>query len=164
MPNRAARLAGISIIAIGIVLLAISAGYSVKALTDRAWLDAQLAGAGPGLEDHPLFQPDTIVWVIVIAGILGLLEAGLSVALGIYTYRGKRWAIVTSIVVTVLRLVIVGLLALLIALVAALGQSTPEMNRQLLMAGGATLVLLALIGLLIAALWTKPAAKAEGNR
>lgn len=167
MPNRAARLAGISIIAIGVALLAWSTWYSVKALTDRAWLDAQLADAGPALQDHPLLQPEVLTGVVVVAGILGLLEAGLSVVLGIYTYRGKRWAIVTSIVVTVLRLLIVGLLLLFTLLAAALvetaatGSQTPaSMSRHLLFAGGAALVLLALIGLLIAALRSQK----EGNR
>lgn len=152
MPSKAARLAGIVIILIGIAILMFSLYFSGRALLDPAWLNSQLAAAGPMLEDHPLLRPPALTWILVIGGLLGLLESGLSIALGIYTYRQKRWAIVTSIVLSALRLLIVGLLVLMQLLVMALGQSTATMTRDLLMAGGSTLILLALIGLLIAAL------------
>lgn len=152
MSSKAARLAGIVILVIGVALLALTIGSSAKALLDPAWIDAQLAAAGPAVQDNPMLRPPMLTWVILIGGVLGLIEAGLSIVLGIYTYRRKRWAIITSIVLSVLRLLIVGLLLLLTLLVAALGQSTSTMHRDLLLAGGATLVLLALIGLLIAAL------------
>lgn len=152
MSSKASRLAGLVIVVIGAGLLVLSTYYSARALVDPEWLDAQLASAGPAVQDNPMLQPPTLTWIIVIGGLLGLVEAGLSVVLGIYTCRGRRWAILTSIILSVLRLLIVGLLLLLTLLIAAMGESTAAMSRDLLFAGGAALVLLALIGLLIAAL------------
>jgi hypothetical protein len=158
MSNKAARLSGIILIVIGVAILIFSVAGTARALLDPVWLDAQLAAAGPALQDNPMFQPPALTWMIAISGLLGIVESGLSIILGIYTYKGRRWAIITSILLTVLRLLIVGLLLLMQVLVAALGQSTPTFARDLLFAGGATMVLLALIGLLIAALRTpKPA-------
>lgn len=153
MPNQAARLSGVVIIVIGVAILALSVFGTAKALLDPKWLDTQLAAAGPALQDNPLLRPPAITWVIVISGILGLVESGLSVVLGVYTYKRRRWAIVTSIVLSALRLLIVGMLLLLQLLIASLGQSSGAGARDMLFAGGATIVLLALIGLLIAALW-----------
>jgi hypothetical protein len=150
--NQAARLSGIVLIVIGVAILAISVGGTARALLDPAWLDGQIAAAGPALQDHPMFRPPVLSWIILVSGLLGLVESGLSVVLGIYTYKGRRWAILTSIILSGLRLLIVGLLLLLQVLVASLGQSTPTIARDLLFAGGATIILLGLIGLLIAAL------------
>ncbi len=152
MPIKAARLAGIVIIVIGVAILIFSLYGTAKALLDPAWLDAQIAAAGPALEDSPMLRPPTLTWIVVISGVLGLAESGLSIILGIYTYQFRRWAVMTSIILSVLRLLIVGLLLLMQLLVAALGQSTPTMGRDVLFAGGATVTLLALIGLLIVAL------------
>lgn len=152
MPNKAARLAGIVIIVIGLAILIFSIYGTAKALLDPAWLDAQLAAAGPALEDNPMLRPPALTWIVVISGVLGLAESGLSIILGVYTYLCRRWAVMTSIILSLLRLLIVGLLLLMQLLVAALGQSTPTMARDVLFAGGATIVLLALIGLLVVAL------------
>ncbi len=156
MSSKAARLAGVVIIVIGVAILFGSVGASVYALVNPAWLDAQIDAAGPALQDNPMLRPPTLTWIIVLSGVLGLAESGLSIVLGIYTYMGRRWAIVTSILLTVLRLLIVGLLVLMQLLVVALGQTTPTMSRDLLFAGGSTLVLLALIGLLVVALRGAP--------
>lgn len=159
MPIKAARLAGIVIVVIGVAIFFMSIAGTAKALLDPAWLDAQIAAVGPALEDNPMLRAPTLTWIIVISGVLGLAESGLSIVLGIYTYKGRRWAVTTSIVLSVLRLLIVGLLLLLQLLVVALGQSTPTMGRDLLMAGGATITLVALICLLIIALRVPTPAK-----
>lgn len=152
MPNRAARLSGIVLVVIGIAILVLSVVGTAKALRDPAWLDSQLAAAGPALEDNPLFQQPALTWMIVISGLLGLVESALSIALGVYVYQARRWAIITSILLSALRLVIVGLLLLLQMLVASLAPSAAGSTRDLLFSVGATVTLLALIGLLIVAL------------
>ena len=156
MSSKPAKLAGISIVVIGVALFAVSIYYSARALIEPAWLDAQLDAAGPMLQDNPMLRPPALTWIVILSGVLGLLESGLSVILGIYTYLGKRWAIITSIVLSALRLLIVGLLLLLVVLAASLAPSPTDTSVNLLFAGGSTLVLLALIGLLIAALWKAP--------
>lgn len=162
MPNAPAKRAAYLMIAIGVVLLAGSFVSTMYALLNPDWLKGQLAAHREALGDNPLLQGKTLLWIVAISGTLGLLESGLSIVLGLYILRGKHWAIVTSLVLTILRLLIVGLLALLVVLAMVLeramrtdaGAPAPatSMTWDLVLGIGSTAVLVLLAVWLIQAM------------
>ena len=132
MPNAPAKRAAYLMIAIGVALLAGSFVSTMYALLRPEWLNAQLAPHKELIGDHPLLNQPALTWAIAIGGALGLIESGLSIALGLWILRGHRWAIVTSLVLTLLRLLVVGLFAM-VAILAATLASTLDANDAGLM-------------------------------
>ena len=158
--NAPARRAAYLMIAIGVVLLAGSFVSTMFALLQPEWIDTQLKPYHQALADNPMLQRPALTWLIAIFGGLGLLESGLSIALGLFILRGKQWAIVTSLVLTILRLVIVGLFALLAVVATALEKAlgtdsstpAPSMGMNIAIGVGSTVVLLLLAVWLVQAM------------
>ena len=123
MPNAPAKRAAYLMVAIGVVLLAGSFVTTMYALLRPEWITAQLAPHKDVTGDNPLLQQPRLTWLIAVFGALGLIESGLSIALGLWILRGHRWAVVTSLVLTGLRLLIVGLMAGLMILAVLLARA-----------------------------------------
>lgn len=149
-------------ILIGVVLLLLSFGSTMYALLRPDWIDAQLAHQRELVQGNPMLERPVLTWVIAVFGLLGVLESGLSIVLGLYTRRGVRWAIVTALVLTALRVIVIGLLFVLAMLTATLAKmidtangttaQTPDLTGWLVGSATSTLVLGVLIVWLIQAL------------
>lgn len=117
-------------IAIGVLILGVSFVSTMFALLQPDWIDAQLKPHHEALSDNPLLQRPALTWLIAISGGMGLIESGLSIGLGLYILRAKKWAIVTSLVLTMLRLAIVVVLTvpltLMLFLIYRNGDLPPE--------------------------------------
>lgn len=107
----------------GVVIVAISVGSAWYAIANPKWLDAQLAAAGPDVAEQiaSILPPEKVTMLVVTCALAGVIEGGLSIVLGWFVGRGRRWAIATSVAVTSFRLALVGLLALAVFAGIALG-------------------------------------------
>jgi hypothetical protein len=173
MPNAPAKRAAVLMISIGVLILGVSFVSTMYALLQPEWIDVQLKPYHEALGDNPLLQRPALTWMIAISGGMGLIESGLSIGLGLWILRGRHWAIVTSLVLTILRLIIVGLFALVAVLAAAFEKAlrvdarsagnvpppaSPPMAMNIALGVGATVVLLLL------AVWLIQAIRVERRR
>ena len=114
-------------IASGVAIVGISAGLTLYLVANPGWLDAQwqsqLSVAPP--EARQQLAGVDARWlskIVVVCGVLGAVEGLISIGLGWLVHRGRRWAIATSIAVTMFRVLLVALCLLAIAASAAMGQ------------------------------------------
>lgn len=108
--------AGWLMIVSGALVAGLSMAYFFYALLNQAGMLAQidrsLMQAGPEVAN--LYSAESLLNVALIFCVLGVVEGMLCALLGALILRGKRGAIITSIIITSLRFVIVGLLLLLV--------------------------------------------------
>ena len=108
-----ARAAAASLMIVGgVVIVALSVGSAAYAIAHPNWIDEQLAGADPSMREQldAVLSPDLVLKIVIACGLAGAAEGGLSILLGWFVSRGKRWAIATSVAVTFFRLALVALL------------------------------------------------------
>ena len=126
----------------GAAIVGASVAGGWYAVARPAWLDAQLATAGPEVAQQidAVLPRQVLVELIVACAACGAIEGGLSMLLGAFVGRGARWAIATSVAVTLVRLGLVALAAVAVAAGAALGQGVDATTAAVVVAAGIVLV------------------------
>jgi hypothetical protein len=119
----------------GSFVAGLSMAYFFYALLNRDGMLAQiqksLDSAGP--EVASIYTPDMLLNIVFVFCVLGVVEGMLCAMLGALILRGRRGAIVTSIAITALRFVIVGLLLLLVAVAAVLPGAALKWDGQMIL-------------------------------
>ncbi len=126
--------AGWLMVVSGALVAGLSMAYFFYALLNRAGMTAQIEKslAQAGKEVVELYDPAWLYNGALIFCVLGVIEGMLCSLLGALILRGKRGAIVTSMIITGLRFVIIALLLLLVFVASLLPGAGVKWDGQMI--------------------------------